>query len=411
MSENKSLHSERRFRRDSGGTRPFGSSDEAVPGTEAAYRIAMQGLEALQSIINCGPAVAIRWRIADGWPVEFVSDNVQQFGYTADELMSGRVLWPSIIRSDDVPRVDAEIARYLEEGRTEFGQEYQVVTESGDLHWVEDRKVVVADSEGAPTHINGILLDVTERKRTAERLREQELELARMARLSDMCEMATGVAHELSEPLSAINNYVEGAVRRLQRGSLDSDSLMAVLGEIAAETERASETIHHLRHLVRKRKPLRSSADVNELVQATLLLVADEMRRGGVEVHLELQQNLPPVFVDIVQIRQCLWNLVRNALDAMREGPSHQGRLAVTSRLPAGNEIEIAVSDTGSGFVPDTSDRVFEPFFTTKEDGLGVGLSLAQSIVRAHGGRIWATPNPERGVTFKFTLPAGNPEE
>jgi PAS domain S-box-containing protein len=393
VSEGKSLDSGKRLRWDAGGIHRD-----------------LQRLRELESIINRGPAVVLRWRIADGWPVEFVSDNINQFGYTAEDLMSGRVSWPSITHIDDTPRLEAEIAGYLKAGRTEFGKKYRLVAKSRDIRWVEDRNEVVTDSDGVATHINGIVLDVTERKRAEEQLREKEIELAHVACLSDTGEMASGLAHELSEPLSAIGNYVQGAVRRIERGTHDSKELLAMLGEIAAETDRASETVHHFRRFVRKRKPCRSTSDVNELVHDALWLVSGEIRHSGIEVHLELQDSLPWVCVDTVQIRQCVLNLVRNALDAMREGPSDQRSLTVITRLADGEQIEVVVSDTGKGFAPDTSDRVFEPFFTTKDDGLGVGLSLTHSIVRAHGGRIRAISNPERGVTFKFTIPVGGEE-
>lgn len=411
MTESKPLHSRRRFRRDSGSAHRFRPSDETVPESEAEHGIAVQRLEELESIINCGPAVVFRWRITQEWPVEFVSYNINQFGYTVDELVTGKVSWSSITHSGDVPRLEAEITRYLEEGKTEFGQQYRLVTRSGDLRWVEDRRRVVTDSDGGPTHINGIVLDVTDRRRAEEQLREKEIELAHVARLSDMGVMAAGLAHELGEPVWAIGNYVEGAFKRIEKRTLDSDGLNEVLKGIEAEAKRASETIQHFRRFVCKRKPCRLTADMNEVVRDTLQLAKGEMRRhGAIEVHLELQKNLPPVCVDTVRIQQCLLNLVRNALDAMREGPSDQRSLTVATRLPDQEALEIAVSDTGKGFAPDTSDSIFEPFFTTRDDGLGVGLALAQSIVRAHGGRIWAMPNPERGVTFKFTVPIRNKE-
>lgn len=409
MSESKPLHFGKKLRRDSAAQR-FRPPDDGVLESEARYEMALQHLGELESIINCGPAVVFRWHIADGWPVECVSDNIDQFGYTADELMSGRVSWTNIIHADDVARLDAETTQYLREGRTEFGQDYRLVTRSGELRWIEARNATASNSDGLPAHINGIVLDVTDRKRADEQLRQKEAELAHFARLSNVGELATGLVHELSEPLSAIANYVEGGLRRIHLDTSDADALAKVLAEIAAETKRASETIHHFRHFVRKREPCRSTADANELVRDSLRLVAGKMRHSGIEVHLDLQDNLPSVFVDAVQMRQCLLNLVRNALDAMREGHSDQKRLNVATRLQSDNEIEIAVSDTGKGFVSDTSDRVFEPFFTTKDEGLGVGLSLTQSMVHSHGGRIWATPNAEHGVTFKFTLPIGDKE-
>lgn len=318
--------------------------------------------------------------------------------------------WANIIHRDDAARIETETTQYLREGKTEFEQDYRLVTKSGDLRWIEDRKAISTDVDGNPTHINGIILDITERKQAKKQLRQKETELARVARLSDMGELTTGLVHELSEPLSAIANYVRGGLWRIDHDELDSETLTEMLEGIAAETKRASDTIHHFRHFVRKREPCRSAADANELVQDSLRLVAGKVRHSGIEVHLELQDDLPSVFVDAVQIRQCLLNLVRNALDAMREGHSDQQRLTLATRLQSDKEIEITVRDTGKGFVADTSDRVFEPFFTTKDEGLGVGLSLTQSIVHSRGGRIWATPNAEYGVTFRFTLPIGDKE-
>jgi len=243
-----------------------------------------------------------------------------------------------------------------------------------------------------------------------EQLREKETELAHVARVSDVGEMATGLVHELSEPLYAINNYVQGGIRRLQRGTCDPGVLLTTLKELATEANRASEIITRLRSFVRKREPFRSTANVNDLVHDALELAGREIRHLGIEVNLGLQENLPRVFVDTVQIQQCLLNLARNALDAMRKGSSDQRTLTVTTRLSDEETITVAVRDTGEGFSPEASDRLFESFFTTKVEGLGMGLSLTRSIVRAHGGKIWATPNRERGVTFQFTLPIGGEE-
>ena len=243
-----------------------------------------------------------------------------------------------------------------------------------------------------------------------EQLRNKETELAHVARVSDVGEMATGLVHELSEPLYAINNYVQGGIRRLERGTCDPGVLLTALKELATEANRTSEIINRLRSFARKREPFRSTANVNDLVQDALELAGKEIRHLGIEVNLGLQENLPCVFVDTVQIQQCLLNLARNALDAMRQGPSGLRTLTVTTRLSDARTITVAVCDTGEGFSPEKSDRLFESFFTTKSEGLGMGLSLTRSIVRAHGGRVWATPNRERGVTFQFTLPIGGEE-
>lgn len=410
MTENKPSQPQQRYRRDSGGIHSRRPAEGTVSESATESSIALRQLGRLDSIINRSPAVFFRWRIADGWPVEFVSDNIDQFGYTADELMSGRVSWQSITHSDDVLRLEAEIGNCLREDKSEFGQEYRLVTKSGDYRWVESRNRTVDDSHGGPTHIDGVVLDVTARRRAEEQLLDKEIELAHVARLSEMEEVAVGLAHELGEPLTAIGSYVEGATLRARGQELNSEELIAVLGEMAAEYDRASKMIHHFRRFARKRAPCRSTANMNELVQDTLLLAAGEIRRAGIEVDTELQEDLPSVCVDGMQIRQCLLNVVRNALDAMREEPLDQRSLTVTTRLLHDVAIEISVSDTGKGFEPDTSESAFKPFFTTKQEGLGVGLSVAQSIVRAHGGKIWARPNSEHGVTCKFTVPVGNEE-
>jgi len=259
-----------------------------------------------------------------------------------------------------------------------------------------------ADGEFLSTRC--IFRDVTDRMRAEEQLRAKETELAHLARFSDVGKIATGLAHEICEPLTAINNYALGAIQRLQRGTHDFDELCEVLQNVSTEANRASDIIQHLRRFVRKREPWHSTAAVNDIVQDVLQMLGAEIRIRGVTLRLQLGDDLPGVFVDTILIQQCVVNLIRNSLVAMDEEPADRRELTITTGVLHSGQIEVAVGDTGRGFVEGTADKVFEPFFTTRDDGLGMGLAISRSIIEAHGGRIWATSNPGHGVAFHFTL-------
>jgi PAS domain S-box-containing protein len=247
--------------------------------------------------------------------------------------------------------------------------------------------------------------DISELKQAEEKLRQRSAELAHMARVHDLGEMATTLAHEINQPLHAIMNYGNGIVRRLEEGASNASELIHATGELLLEAKRASNIIAHLRRLLGNREPRRSTVDVNDIIQELVRLTDAEAERRGIAVHLELADDLPKVVVDRIQIEQVVLNLVRNAFDAMSDIPKIQRRLTITTSVAEGQAIEIAVHDEGTGLSPDLADCVFDPFFTTKADGLGMGLAISRSIVEAHGGRIWASPIARKGATFRLTLP------
>lgn len=247
--------------------------------------------------------------------------------------------------------------------------------------------------------------DISELRQAREELRQREMELAHMARIHEVGEMAATLAHEIKQPLFAINNYVKGMIQRVEKGTSDIDGFKSALNETLNEAKRASDTVSHLRRLISKREPRRSTVDLDNLISDLMRLTRAEVLRRETAVHLEVAHNLPQVFVDPIQIEQVILNLVRNALDAMPETPSGKRNLTITSSLCDGEAVEIAVRDTGTSLSPDVAGRVFEPFFTTKADGLGMGLTISRSIIEAHGGRIHVTPNTPQGSVFVFTLP------
>jgi PAS domain S-box-containing protein len=272
----------------------------------------------------------------------------------------------------------------------------------GSERWIETYASPMEYRGRSATQL--VFLDITDRKRAEEEARTHQQELAHVLRRRTMGEMAAVFAHEVNQPLTAILNYAKGCTHRLRSGSGHADALLAALDEIAAQALRAGEIIRRLRSFIQKSELVRQRRQLNDIVHEALQFVANEARERQVDLHVVLASDLPIVEIDPVQIEQVILNLLRNALEAIYEAPGARPFLSVRTQL-AGDRIEFAVSDTGGGLAPQIADDVFEPFVTSKPEGLGMGLSICRSIVDAHGGRVWGTPNPERGMTFRFTLP------
>jgi PAS domain S-box-containing protein len=262
-------------------------------------------------------------------------------------------------------------------------------------------------AEGTVTGVTVFSADITTRKRAEEAARQHQAALTHVLRLGTMGEMAAGLAHEINQPLGAIANYAQGCSRRLRAGG-DPAELLRAVDQIAAEAIRAGEIIRRLRGLIRKEEPCRDWTDLHQIAANALSLLEAETRHHGIVAGVAGEH--PRVYADPIQIEQVLLNLLRNGVEAMADRANGRRELAV--RFSAtGETIEVAVSDTGHG-LPAAAQRVFDPFFSTKPGGLGMGLSISRTIIEAHGGRLWATANPDGGTTFRFTLPtAGLPAE
>ena len=255
--------------------------------------------------------------------------------------------------------------------------------------------------------------EMAERRRAEESARERRKEMDHVARLSILGEMASNLAHELNQPLGAIANYARGCTRRLETGTAEPTQLAEVTRAIAEQADRAGQIIARIRNFVRKRASQLEPISVNEAVHAALALCEGQARSGGIVIARDLADGLPPVLADRVQIEQVVLNLVKNALDAMQDGPagtpdgSPRTVTVRTVRDEAGR-VEVAVADQGQGISTEARERLFDPFFTTKPGGLGLGLSICRSIVEAHGGHLWATDNPGGGAVMRFVLPAAH---
>jgi signal transduction histidine kinase len=220
--------------------------------------------------------------------------------------------------------------------------------------------------------------------------------------------MAAGLAHEINQPLGAIANYAQGCSRRLRDESIDAKALVPVIEAMGHEALRAGEIIRRLRDLVRKEGPQQAAVDLNALIRESTHIIETEAHQNGIHLELVLASDLPPVTCDSIQIEQVLLNLLLNGVEAVQASDNGERSLTVTSAAAGAAVIEVAIRDSGGG-VPDPPADVFRPFFSTKPNGLGMGLSISRSIIEAHGGRLWATRNADRGSTFRFTLPVKRP--
>ncbi len=249
-----------------------------------------------------------------------------------------------------------------------------------------------------------VLLVQRRLRRNAEfAARQQFSELAHAARLSTAGQLTAAIAHEINQPLSAILSNAEAAELMLAAESPPIDEVRHILADIRSDDLRAGEVIRQLRSLLSKHAPEMESLDLNTLAAGVLNLLAVEARRRGVAMDMEFGE-LPPVHGDRVQLQQALLNLILNAMDAMDDIPQSLRRVTVRTAANGKDGVEMAVSDTGHGISPARLPHIFESFTTSKQDGMGLGLSIARSIVEAHGGKIRAENNPGKGATFCFTL-------
>ncbi len=247
--------------------------------------------------------------------------------------------------------------------------------------------------------------EIEQRRQAEDRERQRLLEIAHVSRLSTMGELATEIAHEINQPLTAIAAYSDACAGLLRSPDWRREELIATLESISAQARRAGEVIRRVRSYVRKEESRRAPADINEIVREVVQLAQTEARWRNVAIRLELAPALPPLTADRILIEQVILNLVRNAIEAMEAMEANSRTVTIETAPGADAAVEVAVRDTGPGLPPEIAGQIFAPFFTTKPLGMGMGLCISQSIVQSHGGRLWAAPNHPCGAIFRFWLP------
>jgi PAS domain S-box-containing protein len=276
------------------------------------------------------------------------------------------------------------------------------------------RAVPVCDEQGRLLQWFGTYTDVEDRKRAEEALRDAQIELAHVTRLTTVGELAASLAHELNQPLAAVVTNGSACLRWLGRAQPDLDEATQAVQRIIRDANRAADVIAHTRALLKKSTSEKAALDVAEAIREILILVHSEVLRHRIVVHTAFEPELPPVWGDRVQLQQVLLNLIVNGIDAMTDvadGGRDLAILAWRQERDGAAEVAVTVQDAGVGVTPEQLERLFDAFYTTKAQGLGMGLSISRSIVQGHGGRLWATANAGPGARFQFVLPAWSKPE
>jgi len=288
--------------------------------------------------------------------------------------------------------------------------EFEMVRKDGSQILVLFHGVVSRDEEGDFRCTHCILHDITGQRRMEEQLRQRETELAHFARVSTAGEMAAELAHEINQPLYAIANFAEACKARVDSDVPQPDpEVLQWLQTIHEQANRAGEILRRLNRFLRKGELRLTTVDVNDVVREMVKLWAVDARASRINVQFDLSPSLPPIQADKVLVEQVLANLIRNGFEAMQDAGGER-KLTIRTSQTGDREIAVAVFDRGCGFLVDDPGKLFEPFYSTKKEGLGLGLSICRSTIDAHGGRLWAEKNPDRGASFHFTLPLASPQ-
>jgi two-component system sensor kinase FixL len=339
---------------------------------------------------------------------DFSAAAQRTFGYGAEEVVGQNVniLMPSPYRESH----DGYLARYLNTGeRRIIGIGRVVVGERKDGTTFPMELAVGEMRSNDRRFFTGFVRDLTERQDTESRLQELQSELVHISRLTAMGEMASTLAHELNQPLSAIANYLKGVRRLLEReGGAQPAVISDAVDKAADQALRAGDIVRRLREFVARGESERRVESIAKLVEEASALALVGAKEQGIRIRTRYDFDVDLVLADKVQVQQVLLNLMRNAIDAMAGSPR---RDLVLSTAAADGMAVINVADTGPGIEPEMATQLFQPFVTTKPHGMGVGLSISRTIVEAHGGRIWTEPNPGGGTIFRFTLPRVSDED
>ena len=346
----------------------------------------------------------------DGIILSFSAAAEKMFGYSEDEVVGENV--SMLMPSHDRERHDGYLRNYLATGvrkiigigrvttaRRRDGNTFPIELAVGEAY--VDRKRI----------FTGFIHDITQRQQVELRLQDLQSELAHVGRLSEMGTLASSLAHELNQPLTAIANFSQGA-RDLLEGDFDAENLdMAreAMREVASEAIRAGEIVRRMRDFLSHGQTERRVENLPKLITEANALALIGSREHGIDVQVRLDSRAEDVIVDRVQIQQVLLNLVRNAIEAMLESPVRALKVS-TSATPRGF-VTVTVEDSGSGISETIAPQLFQPFVTSKQAGMGIGLSICRTIVEAHGGRIWCEPGRDAGTIFHFTIPAAGDED
>lgn len=374
------------------------SAENALRESAAALR---ESEHKLNLIINTIPAMA--WSCTPDGRLEYFNQNLIDYvGLPVDEIVGFgfyqmfhpddvepmRVAWDDIVASKKSRPVDARIRRA-----------------DGEYRWFNLRQNPLLDSDGNVVRWYGVVVDIEDRKRAEESLRQSQSDLAHVTRMTATGELAVSIAHEVNQPLMAIVTNAGTCLRWLQPGHTDIDQARLAAERIVKDGHRAGDIIASIRAMAQKSPARMEQTDLKGALRDVLDLLRGELRHRDIELDLDLPKGLLELIGDRTQLQQVVLNLVMNSAEAM-DASSSERRISIRCTKDGEPFVKVSVSDSGRGIPPGEFDRVFDAFYSTKADGIGMGLSICRSIVEAHGGRIWASAaDSQAGTVFTFTLP------
>lgn len=345
----------------------------------------------------------------DSNALQWSDEAYRVFGYEPGQVQPSNATFWTRVHPEDRSKVQQAVRQAIDT-RSVYEIEHRIVLDDGEVRIIHERAELALDPRtGKPLKFIGTSQDVTERRRVEEALTVQQAELLHASRLSTVGQMVASLSHEVAQPLSAIGNFAGACASILESATASGVSadqcrkLQEYTSAIAKQNERCRGILERLRDFSGRTRRL-SSCDLNELLRDSAELTAYDFRRLGIALQFDLPESLPPVRVDRVQIQQVIVNLLTNARDAICDLPSARREITLRSRTTE-NGVLLAVEDRGEGFSEEARRRLFEPFFTTKPNGMGIGLSICQTIVKDHGGQIEALANRHGGATFRVQLP------
>lgn len=361
--------------------------DEKVRHSEARYRLLHESLRDGFAQISM-----------DGRFLDCNAVYCDMLGYSADELLKlnyidltppcWHALEAAIIKDQILARGYSDV----------YEKEYR--HKNGTIIPVELRATLVRDDAGNPSSMHAIVRDISERRAQEARAAAVREQLIHAGRVQELGQVSAGIAHELNQPLAAMQNYAGAAKRLAERG--DNTAAAQAITKAGEQAARAADIVQRMRGFLEKRGPEKKCEDVNALIREAAGLGLIGAKAAGVDTRYFLASDLPPIIADRVQIEQVLVNLLHNAIDAMAEMPE---RVLILSSRQGASAVEIIVTDTGKGIPQSIADSLFQPFITTKQSGMGIGLAISKSIIEAHHGEIFAGPNPGGGTSFCVRLP------
>ena len=354
----------------------------------------------LRGVVNTVPAHV--WSASPDGTVDFVNGRLLEFvGLSSDDILGWN--WESVLHPDDRTKFVADWRAAVKDGQA-MESEVRVRRADGRYCWFFIRNVPLRDDAGNISKWYGSGIDITDLKRAAEereKLRQLQVELAHINRVTTMGELAASLAHEIKQPISAAAIRAKTGLRWLQRQPPDIEKAREILSTIIQDATRAVTIVDRNRSLYKREKSKPETVNLNEVIRETITLLHEKASQNSIQICLQLDARLPMISADRVQVQQVLMNLILNGIEAMKET---RGELTITSETKEDNQLLISVRDSGVGLPVEDPEKIFEPFFTTKQEGTGMGLSISRRIIESHGGRLWAAASPGGGAIFHFTL-------